>query len=558
MFQLLQTGQRHLDWMRRKSLNRSLIFGFNLFLSWGLVWAAPNQAAENIRLQYGPLELSITKQELETFADTGEATGSFRLILSRLSPAVRTQLQQALTANYEVDALLVNRFSYTRSGEKLLTELGTLVKTESGLNGFQALRGALTLAALEPEGLNLLNFIDQFPTDIRINLRQALRTAQQFSGLLTDTQQAMAQLTAETEAHIAAAPTVDFSELPDPRQLGDYRVLMQTLELYDRSRDRTILTDFYMPEATTANKLPVIVVSNGLGAKRSRFNKLAEHLASHGFAVALIDHPGSDRERLRDFYQGLEAENFEPTEYIDRPLDVSFLLDTLTQLNPEQFDNRLDPDQAGVFGYSFGGTTALALAGATIDLDHLQQDCSTRSSLINISLLYQCQALEIPETSLASVNLKDDRIQAIYIFVPFSRSLYGPNGMANVDGPVFFEATDLDVLTPLVVEQLPAFSWLTQKSISPDTDNPPDRYLAVTAGLPHARITFDVLSRLTKTKPRPWEEIRPIAESYHHRLSTAFFQVHLANNNTYRPYLQASGVKHLSQEPYTITWQDTD
>jgi predicted dienelactone hydrolase len=237
---------------------------------------------------------------------------------------------------------------------------------------------------------------------------------------------------------------------------------------------------------------------------------------------------------------------------------VSFVLDELTHLNGEQFGNRLDPNQSGVFGYSFGGTTALALAGATIDRAHLQQDCNTRSSLINISLLYQCQALVLPPTSVDAVSVKDDRIQAVYVFVPFSRSLYGPQGMAQVKGPLFWEATDLDVLTPLVVEQLPAFSWLTSTTTDPEAPENlaterHDRYLAVTAGLPHARLTLDTLSRLSKTKPRPWEEIKPIAEGYHQMLSTAFFQVHLANDNGYRAYLQASGAQHLSQAPYTIT-----
>ncbi len=168
--------------------------------------------------------------------------------------------------------------------------------------------------------------------------------------------------------------------------------------------------------------------------------------------MALIDHPGSDRERLRDFYNGLESENFEAAEYIDRPKDVSFVLDELTRINESTFSGQLNPSQAGIFGYSFGGTTALALAGTQIDRDHLQQECDTRSSLFNISLLYQCRALDFPAAATDTM-LKDERIKAVYVFVPFSRSLYGPEGMANVTGPVMWEATDKDILTPLLREQ---------------------------------------------------------------------------------------------------------
>ncbi|MEL6903329.1 MAG: dienelactone hydrolase, partial [Cyanobacteria bacterium J06606_4] len=252
---------------------------------------------------------------------------------------------------------------------------------------------------------------------------------------------------------------------------------------------------------------------------------------------------------------GLEPENFEPAEYLDRPQDVSFVLDELTRLNAELFQNALNPDQTGAFGYSFGGTTALALAGAEIDRDHLQTACETRSSLFNISLLYQCRALELEESAIATANLKDERIKAIHVFVPFSRSLYGPAGLAQVTGPVLWEAADLDILTPFVVEQLPAFSWLTASS-GPATNPAADRYLTVTSGLPHARITLEVINRLTNQPAADWDSIRPIAEGYHRTLSTAFFAVHLANNEAYRPYLQARGAQHLTEAPYTLTWTE--
>ncbi|MEL6940516.1 MAG: alpha/beta fold hydrolase, partial [Cyanobacteria bacterium J06598_1] len=492
--------------------------------------ARPVKAAEQVRLRYGLYELLITRQDLEAFAQTGVAEGDLKTLVSRLGDKAEL-LQGALQAEYELDPVLANRFAYTRSGVQLLTAAGEFVQTESGLNGFKALRAALTLAASDPAGLTMLSFLEHFPSEMRVSIGDALGLAEDYGALLGGTQQAVAQLVAETEMAAQDGARVDFSQLPDPQMLGEAAVSVQTLEFYDQGRDRTIPLELYVPEAssgdaeTAEETVPVIVVSNGLGARRDRFKDLAMHLASHGFAVALPDHPGSDRARLQAFYRGFEAENFEPGEYIDRPLDVSFILDELSRLNSESFSGRLNPEQAGVFGYSFGGTTALALAGAKIDLAHLQTSCDTRSSLFNISLLYQCRALELPEGAVKNAELKDDRVQAIYVFVPFSRSLYGPEGMANVEGPVLWEATDKDILTPFVVEQLPAFSWL-----SDSVERGEDRYLAITAGLPHARITLEVLNRLTGQEAVDWEEIKPIAEGYHQTLSTGFFQVHLAGN----------------------------
>ena len=505
------------------------------------------KAAERIQFRYGLYELVVTRAELEAFAETGEAEGGLKMLLGRLGPELGGQFQGALQANYDLNPVLASRFANTRSGEQLLTEAGSLIQTESGLNGFKGLRAALVLSAAEPGGLTLLGLIEKFPTDIQIDIGRALATSKDFKRLLGETQQAIGQLEAETAAMAQTETTVDFTTLPDPRLPGNMGAVMQTLTLYDKSRDRTITTDIYTPEVATDQPVPVIVVSNGLGAKRDRFTELAIHLASHGFAVAIPDHPGSDRQRLQAFYQGLESENFEPTEYIDRPKDVSFVLDELTQLNGELFNNRLNPENAGVFGYSFGGTTALALAGAKIDRDHLQQDCDTRSSLFDISLLYQCRALELP-TAVLATDLRDERVQASYVFVPFTRSLYGLEGLAQVEGPVLWEATDKDILTPFVVEQLPAYNWLAEGK--------EDRYLAVTAGLPHAQITQEVLGRLTKEESN-WESIRPIAEGYHQTLSAAFFQVHLANDESYRPYLHASGAQYLTQEPYSLTWRES-
>lgn len=543
---------------------------FSLITS--LLVANQSHAAEKIYLDYGPLGISVKLEELETFAQTGQLDGSLPLLFSRLKPTQKDQLRAALQARYDVDAIVANRFAYTGSGLLFFTELGELFRTESGQNGFYGLRATTSLAPAQSEGMTVLNVLRQFPTDMRINVAQALTIARDFRHLLSSTQTQVRELVAQTEALAAQSPVMDFSNLPDPRQLGDYGTQVQTLTLRDEQRDRNLVVDLYLPSVSQrsgsqarptslANRIPVIVISNGLGAHRSRFVELATHLASHGFAVAIPDHPGSDRQRLREFYQGLRSENFESAEYLERPRDVSFLLDELTRLNGERFGDRLNPDQAGIFGYSFGGTTALSLIGAEIDADHLRQDCNSRNSLLNLSLLYQCRALELPQLQ---PDLKDDRIQATYVFVPFGRSLFGSNGMAQVEGPVFWEATGKDILTPLILEQLPAFVGLTAQDGIGNLGQQPaniamgekssDRYLTVAAGLPHARLTLEVLNRLSG-ETTEWKDIRPIAQTYHQMLSLTFFQTHLAGNADYAPYLQAQGMQYLTQKPYHLTWQ---
>ncbi|MCU0526469.1 MAG: alpha/beta hydrolase [Elainella sp. Prado103] len=518
---------------------------FLLALLLTLLFAQPNLAAQRIYLSYGILGRSLTLTQLEQFAETGVATGILSDILNRFSPEQQTAVRSALQSHYPVNPVMIDRFAYTSSGERLLQEAGQILQSAARLNGFKGIRSAAILAADQPEGMSLLGFLRQFPTDLRIDLQQLLQLIQRVSTILQQTRQIVASLNQQTLATAQSAHrSIDFSHQPDLRRPGSFAYHKQTIQFQDTERQRQFAADVYLPHTNSLldpnhTKIPVIIGSNGLGAGRDRFEEIAPHLASHGFAVIVPDHPGSDRQRLREFYAGLHPENFDATEYLDRPLDIRFVLDDLEHRNAREFGDRLNLQQVGLFGYSFGGTTALSLAGAQFDFEFLASDCQTEMGLVNISLLYQCRALELPREP---VNLKDDRIKAAFIFVPFGKSLFGQTGMKTVDIPIFWQVTDLDVLTPLAVEQIPAFQALTQ----------PDRYLAITEGLPHARVTYDILNRFTGSTT-PWETLKWIAQDYQNALSLAFFQVYLWQDQTYRDYLTPNYALAITQDSYRLS-----
>lgn len=507
-----------------------------------MFWStAPGLAAERLSFSLGLLEFSVATQDLEALVETDETNG----LLDRLDGSQAAQLRSALQTRYNVPPLVVSQFSRSSSGEKLLEEVGELVRTPSGRNGDLGLRSALVLAAADPQGLTLLNVIRYFPTDIEIDIGTAIRRIRRFTDLIAQTEQATQALQAQSQTaarqQAAAPPSQELNALSQP---GPYAVGQRSLSLQDRDRDRQLATDLYFPRPTPAvgkpARVPAIVVSNGLGSGRSRFAELAEHLASHGFAVAIPDHPGSDKDHLRDFYGGRHPENFTAESFLERPRDISFVLDELVALDLPEVP-AIDVEGAGVFGYSYGGTTALSLAGARIDPDHLQTACETELALVNISLLYQCRALELPRSDLRA-SLQDPRIGAVYAFVPFGRSLFGPEGLSQVTTPVFWEAVDLDVLTPLAIEQLPMFSWLTT----------PERYLMVADKLPHARLTLDVANALTD-RPQRWEDLKPIVQTYRHTMGLAFFKTYLASDEGFRAYLSAESARALTVAPHDLS-----
>ncbi len=77
----------------------------------------------------------------------------------------------------------------------------------------------------------------------------------------------------------------------------------------------------------------------------------------------------------------------EPNEFINRPLDVKFLLDELENRDKSDPSIQLNLQQVGVIGQSFGGYTALALAGASLNKEQLQKDCQKLNDSLNVSLL---------------------------------------------------------------------------------------------------------------------------------------------------------------------------
>lgn len=501
-----------------------------------LGYTSPAVAADYLVVTFGPIERRIAVADLEAFAEKGALQNEAGFLLRRFSPAQQQQAQQALTVQLEgIDPIVLSQFTYTRPGEQLLTEVGELIRTESGQNGFQSLRAAMLLTATSPDGVTPLNFLKNLPTDVRIDLVALLSQGQRVRQVLAETNAAVSRIEAQAASSTPGTP-LSLTAVPDPRGAGGIAFTQQTLRFYDAQRDRTLLTDLYLPEGS--GPTPVILVSNGLGARRTRFEDLGAHLASHGFAVIIPDHPGSDRQRLQDFNAGLYRENFDAADFIERPRDLSFLLDELEQRG---YGDRLKLTQVGVFGYSFGGVTALSLAGATIDPAHLQNDCNTRSAVFNISLLYQCRALELSPEELAS-PLEDERITAIYLFFPFGRSLFGPKGMANVNTPLFWQATDLDILTPLLEEHIPTYSWITAE----------DRYLAISRGLPHARLTLDVLRQLTPIRDE-WPRLRDITQTYQEAMAIAFFKTYIQGDENYRPLLQEDYTQIITEEPYRFS-----
>ncbi|MBD1851367.1 alpha/beta hydrolase [Leptolyngbya sp. FACHB-711] len=501
----------------------------------------PALCAQQVNISYGPLEISVPIEALETYAETGEVDRSLRFYTRFIPSENKEQFRQVLRDRIDLDVGEISQVTYSSVGETSLQHLGEVIQTESRQNGFYALRSAAIAAAADAEGLSLLNLIKQFPShSIRVRADRAMQVADEFSQLAQQTDRITAFIAQQNAADAAAQP-LSFDRRTDLQQVGIANWQKQTLTLTDHRRDRAFAVDFYLPNAQTP--APVLIISHGIAADRGDFSELAQHLVSYGFAVAVLDHPGSDTQQLRNWLSGLADEMTAPDEFVHRPQDVSYLIDQVEQLNRSgNFKDRLNLDQIGVIGHSLGGYTALALAGANLNFNLLKQQCQpdlTHLNITNLSMLLQCEALHT--TQPTSLQLKDDRVKAVIAMNSASNGIFGQAGLQQIQIPVMMIGGSDDLISPVLLEQVCPFTWLTM----------PDKYLAVIKKGTHVYSSHSSSRSLF-----PGETQNPSsgqAQRYLEALSLAFAKVHVAAQPDYRDYLQASYAKSISRSPLDLT-----
>ncbi|MBK8191219.1 MAG: hypothetical protein IPK79_12315 [Vampirovibrionales bacterium] len=289
---------------------------------------------------------------------------------------------------------------------------------------------------------------------------------------------------------------------------GPYATQTQESVFTDPDRGgREIKTLLYQPVKAEGDTsaAPLVMLSHGLGGSEKTLGYLAEHLASHGYAVMALNHPGSDVEAERavkhQFYQtklhdfgvseeaiqelsengrlteagvsrflsnrgvdegqisqlNREAEksvtdallDHNPQQWADRPQDVTFVLNQLEAqaLSQPELAPRIDFNNIAAAGHSYGSFTTLALAGAEVKT----ADGATKSFL-------------------------DPRIKAAYVLSPIgSREDRGPftsTSFQSLKTPVFGVAGS---------EEDPEFRSQPVK-LGPETEN---HYMTVLNGKRH-------------------------------------------------------------------------
>lgn len=146
--------------------------------------------------------------------------------------------------------------------------------------------------------------------------------------------------------------------------------------VHDTARQRDIPYTMYRPTALTGRR-PVILFSHGNGGTRQDGGYLAEHLASHGYVVVQVQHPGSDAAiwsgttSKDEVIARMKAAAADRRIHDQRYRDIPAVLDELAVLEAHdpELAGHLDLRAIGLSGHSWGALTTLVLIGARDGLD---------------------------------------------------------------------------------------------------------------------------------------------------------------------------------------------
>lgn len=242
-----------------------------------------------------------------------------------------------------------------------------------------------------------------------------------------------------------------------------FKVGLTTLNFQDRARHRPLLTRVWYPADSGVTerdialdgifvgraavdgpmtpspaRFPLVLLSHGTGGGSSNLIWLAERLARHGFIAAAVDHFGNT------------FGNNSPEGVIAvwrRPADISRVLDAL--LADARFGGRIAPNRIGAAGFSAGGYTVIALAGAVYHPELMAEHCRSASRTPDCQLSGNVKVASLPDRDAASLSYRDPRIRAVFAMAPPVGPGFDAAGLAAVHVPVQIVAGANDELVPV-------------------------------------------------------------------------------------------------------------
>lgn len=263
----------------------------------------------------------------------------------------------------------------------------------------------------------------------------------------------------------------------DPWSFGPYQVGTTSFQWFDLTRLRPVpATAWYpakplgQPKATylmviqgkaysqaspdlTGAPYPLVLFSHGFRGTSVQSITFTEFLASHGYVVVAMDHSGNT---LTDFF----SDDKKVAEVaLERPNDVAFAYQQTINASatPGGFlTGMVDAKRVAVTGHSFGGYTALMVAGGQVDVDAAKAACAagTPADIFCDYVGYW------PSGKVIKFEKSLPGLKAAIALAPGGAGAFGPNGLSGVSVPVAVFSGTLDNTCPLEYEVEPIYQGL--------------------------------------------------------------------------------------------------
>jgi CubicO group peptidase (beta-lactamase class C family)/predicted dienelactone hydrolase len=209
---------------------------------------------------------------------------------------------------------------------------------------------------------------------------------------------------------------------------------------------------------------PLVVLSHGFSMSAAGYSATAEHYASNGFFVLAPEHMEQFDFDWSDLWKAS----------IDRPGDIKQTLDFAEALTAPDGDlaGFIDMERVAVVGHSYGGYTALAMAGAQYDLAAYNARCAQIPE--DDPLAFLCTPLVPMEAEMADragldpmpeglwPSFGDPRVKAI---IPMTGDsyLFDQAGLAKITIPMMAMGGTADTGTPYEWGTKPAYDYASSE-----------------------------------------------------------------------------------------------
>lgn len=235
-----------------------------------------------------------------------------------------------------------------------------------------------------------------------------------------------------------------------PAALAADRVGMTVLDLPAAHHDRPVKTLVFFPAeggtegvigdnpvffGTTLHehaqavpgKYPVILMSHGWGGNATRMAWLEAGLAAKGAIVVAVNHPNSTTGDIQ--YQSA-------LNHWTRAEDLSVALDSV--LKDAELGPMIDPARIYAAGFSYGGWTALSMAGVRGRREGFEAYCKAAGDGSDFCRMLKKQGVKIAaiDAEKYEASYKDKRIAAAAAIEPGMTWDLTPSDVSDLDVPV--------------------------------------------------------------------------------------------------------------------------